>query len=108
MTLNYEPITNTNGVNDIRTRTDAVLAKLDAGTPVTADEIRQMGTDIKTLAADSDHWYSRADYFRESYRLAKGYTDDELNARLVMDEATKPHPAPCRFPASPDCTCPRS
>lgn len=104
MTTSHTPITN--AVNDIRTRTDTVLASLDAGRPVTADDIRQMAADIHTLAADSDHWYAQADGFRESYRLAKGLTDDELNAQVAIDEATRPHPAPCRFPFSPGCDCP--
>jgi hypothetical protein len=108
MTTSHTPITNTNAVNTIRTRATAVLANLDAGRPVTADDIRQMAADIATLAADSDHWYAQADRFRESYRLAKGLTGDELNAQAVIDEATRAHRPPCRFPFSPGCDCPET
>lgn len=86
-------------------------------TPEQISDIRNRLADPKTdapqlreialqLLADSDHWYARADYWRESYRLAKGMSDDELNALIAISEATKRHPRPCQFPDTPDCTCP--
>jgi hypothetical protein len=93
------------GVAKIRERADRLMAKCrQRGTASLAD-IEQLVGELHTLADDSDYWYRKADFFRESYRLAKGLTDDELDARMVIDEATAPHPSPCRWPSSPDCTC---
>lgn len=57
------------------------------------------------LFASSNYWYKCADYWRESYRIAKGLTGDELNARIAMQEVMRLHAQPCRFLNSPDCTC---
>ncbi|WP_331756691.1 hypothetical protein [Streptomyces decoyicus] len=81
---------------------DAYRKRLSA-TDVEPGELREIAL---RLLADNDEWYSRADHWRESYRLAAGMTDDELNARIAIDEATKRHPRPCPFPESPDCSCP--
>lgn len=81
---------------------DAYRKRLSA-TDIEAWELREIAL---RLLADNDEWYRRADYWRESYRLAKGLTDDELNARVAIEEATRMHQRPCRFPASPDCECP--
>lgn len=82
-------------IKDIRNR----LADPKTGAP----QLREIALQ---LLADSDHWYSSADSWRESYRLAKGMSDDELNALIAISEATKMHPRPCQFPDTPDCTCP--
>jgi len=105
MTENLKHFTDTNAVATIRTRTQALLDAMDAGVEPTADQVRQMAADLFALADDSDHWYRQADHWRESYRLAKGLSDDELNADVAIQEALRPHPRPCRFPDSPDCTC---
>lgn len=100
-----QPLQDRNAVQEIWARAEALLAKSRAAGSASLADVEQLVADVNALAADSAYWYMRTDYFRESYRLAKGYTDDELNALLVMDEATKPHRRPCRFPFSPDCTC---
>lgn len=104
MTDDLKYFTDTNAVADIRTRTQALIAKLDAGSDLTTAEVRQMAADVLALADDSDHWYAEADGFRESYRLAKGLSDDELNAQLAIDEAARPHRRPCEFPNTA-CVC---
>jgi hypothetical protein len=97
--------TDTNTVNGIRTRTQALIAKLNSGSTPTTVEVRQMAADLLAVADDSDHWYQQADFFRESYRLTKGLSEDELNAQLAIEEASRPHRRPCRFPNSA-CVCP--
>ena len=89
---------------------DARIAELGAASSsrTAADEqpeAEQLRADLVRVRAERDELYSKADFWRESYRLAKGYTDDELNARVAIDEATRLHRHPCRFPSSPDCTC---
>ncbi|WP_329583715.1 hypothetical protein [Streptomyces sp. NBC_01361] len=105
MTNQSAPLYDTNAVQAIRVRTHELKRRLADGATATAAEVEQLISDALTLADDSDHWYQLADCFRESYRLVAGLSDDELNARIVMDEATKAHPRPCRFPDSPDCIC---
>lgn len=87
--------------------------------PLTTDQLDQFrkrlsAPDISTQEAreialrlldDNDKWYAQADRWRESYRIAAGLTDDELNARMVIEEATRRHPRPCQFPDSPECVC---
>ena len=68
-------------------------------------ETERLRAELDRVRGERDELHSQADFWRESYRLVKGYTDDELNARLAIDEATRPHRPPCRFPSSPDCTC---
>lgn len=80
---------------------DEIRARL-AAPELSVQELREIA---RKLLADSDEWYSKADYWRESYRLAKGLSDDELNAHIVLEEATLRHSRPCRFPDTPDCTC---
>lgn len=93
------------GTKTVRERTEKLLAECRETGTASLAAVEQLAEAVHTLAADSDHWYSRADYWRESYRLAKGLSFDELSALEVMDEATKPHARPCRFPFTPDCTC---
>lgn len=104
MTDQLKHFTDTNAVANIRTRTQALIAKLDGGSDVTTADVRQLAADLFALADDSDHWYRQADYWRESYRLVKGLTDDELNAQVAIEEAARPHRRPCRFPNTA-CVC---
>jgi hypothetical protein len=82
-------------------RVDEIRAALDDPTTTEA-EFREYALQ---LLADSDYWHGRADYWRESYRLVTGQSVEELNAREAVAEATRNHPAPCRWPHSPDCLC---
>jgi hypothetical protein len=68
---------------------------LDAG------ELRQIAL---TLLADNDTLYGEVDSWRESYRIVKGLSDEEINAMTAVDAATKAHPRPCRFPHEA-CLC---
>jgi hypothetical protein len=80
-------------IEAIRTRLKS--PDLDAG------ELREIAL---TLLADNDAQYAEADYWRESYRIAKGLSDDEMNAMLAVRDATEPHPGPCLFPCGA-CLC---
>ena len=73
-----------------------------------AAELAAVRSERDELKQQNDDLYMKADYWREGYRLAKGLSDDELNARVAVDEAMRPHLPPCRFPSSPDCSCGRS
>lgn len=98
------PLYDTNAVQTIRVRTQELKARLADGATPTAVEVEQLIADALVLADDSDHWYQRADYFRESYRIVKGLSDDELNAQMAVEDATRAHPRPCWFPHE-ICVC---
>jgi hypothetical protein len=104
MTRELKYFTDTNAVANIRTRATELLAKLDAGTALTPAETRQLAEDVIAVADDSTHWYTRADSWRESYRLVKGLSDDELNAQEAIEEASRTHDRPCWFPHEA-CVC---
>jgi len=73
---------------------DAIRARLT--TPgLDMDELREIAT---TLLADNDAQYMEADYWRESYRLVKGLSMDEIGAIIAVRDASKSHPRPCNFP----------
>jgi hypothetical protein len=86
------PMTNEQ-IDEIRTR----LASPD----LDANELREIAL---TLLADNDAQYAEADYWRESYRLAKGLSNDEIGAIIAVRDASKSHPRPCRFPHEA-CVC---
>lgn len=86
------PMTN-DQIDALRTR----LASPDLG----ARELREIAL---KLLADNDYWYTDADCWRESYRLVKGLTNDEINAMTAMRDASRIHPRPCNFPHVA-CTC---
>lgn len=79
---------------------DAIRTRLKSP-DLDANELRQIAI---TLLADNDAQYAEADSWRESYRLVKGLTDDEMNAMIAVDDAAKPHPRPCHFPHEA-CLC---
>lgn len=66
-----------------------------------ADELREIAV---TLLADNDAQHNEIERWRESYRIVKGLSDDELNAMIAVDDATKVHPRPCWFPHEA-CLC---
>jgi len=79
---------------------DAIRARL--ATPgLGTDELREIAA---ALLADNDAQYMEADYWRESYRLAKGLSNDEIGAIIAVRDASKAHPRACWFPHEA-CTC---
>lgn len=100
-----QPLEGTGAVQEIRNRAEAQLARCRAAGSASLADVEQLVADIHALADDSNYWYGRADFFRESYRLTKGLSDDELNAQIAVQEAMRPHLPPCQFPNSPDCVC---
>lgn len=79
---------------------DAIRTRL-ASPDLNATELREIAV---TLLADNDAHYTEADYWRESYRLTKGLSNDEIGAIIAVRDASKTHPQPCRFPHEA-CLC---
>lgn len=79
---------------------DALRTRL-ASPGLGAQELREIAL---KLLADNDAQYMEADYWRESYRLAKGLSYDEIGAIIAVRDASKAHPRPCRFPHEA-CLC---
>nr|WSZ21114.1 hypothetical protein OH837_49190 [Streptomyces canus] len=79
---------------------DAIRARI-ASPDTNAQELREIA---QTLLADNNAQYMEADYWRESYRLAKGLTNDEIGAIIAVRDASKAHPRPCWFPHEA-CVC---
>ena len=86
------PMTNEQ-IDEIRTRL--------ASPNLSATELREIA---QTLLADNGAQYMEADYWRESYRLAKGLSYDEIGAIIAVRDAAKAHPRPCWFPHEA-CVC---
>lgn len=86
------PMTN-DEIDDIRARL--------ASPNINAQELREIAL---KLLADNDARYMDADYWRESYRLAKGLSHDEIGAIIAVRDASKVHPRPCNFPHKA-CIC---
>ncbi|WP_200308225.1 hypothetical protein [Streptomyces adelaidensis] len=85
-------------------RLAAIEATIDAGT-ASPDDLRELLAETRRARADADAQYTEADYWRESYRLTKGLSDDEINAMAAARDAVKAHPRPCWFPHEA-CVCP--
>jgi hypothetical protein len=79
---------------------DAIRTRL-ATPDLDTNELRAIAC---TLLADNDAQYAEADRWRESYRIVKGLSDDEMNAMMAAEDATAPHPRPCHFPHE-TCLC---
>jgi hypothetical protein len=79
---------------------DAIRARI-ASPDTNAQELRDIA---QTLLADNNAQYMEADYWRESYRLAKGLTNDEIGAIIAVRDASTAHPRPCWFPHEA-CVC---
>lgn len=79
---------------------DAIRTRLT--TPdLDANELRKIAL---TLLADNDAQHGEVERWRESYRIIKGLSDDELNAMIAVDDAAASHPRPCWFPHEA-CIC---
>jgi len=69
------------------------------------DDLHALLAETRRARMDADKQHAESLGWMESYRLAKGLSDDELNALIAMDDAVKPHRAPCWFPHEA-CDCP--
>ncbi|MEV5703059.1 hypothetical protein AB0L55_36960 [Streptomyces anthocyanicus] len=69
-----------------------------------ADDILKLRTEITRLREEANRQCMEADYWRESYRLAKGLSHDEIGAIIAVRDASKAHPRPCNFPHKA-CIC---
>jgi hypothetical protein len=82
----------------------ASIEEAISGGTASPDDLRELLAETKRARADSDTQYGEADRWRENYRIAKGLSDEEINAMIAVRDATAPHPRPCRFPHEA-CAC---
>lgn len=87
-----------------RDRLTAIETAINSPAGLTPDDARDLLAEALRARADADAQYTEADYWRESYRLVKGLSDDEINAMMAVRDAVKAHPRPCWFPHKP-CLC---
>ncbi|TXS68914.1 hypothetical protein EAO76_26475 [Streptomyces sp. sk2.1] len=87
-----------------RDRLADIEAAINSPTGPAAQDVRDLLAETKRARNNADDQYMEADYWRESYRLAKGLTDDEINAMIAARDASKAHPRPCWFPHEA-CIC---
>lgn len=84
------------------------LATIEAAvnTPAgpSAEDLRELLAETKRARTAEDTQYTEADYWRESYRLVKNLTNDEVGAIIAVRDASRSHPGPCRFPHEA-CVC---
>jgi hypothetical protein len=85
-------------------RLAAIEAAVNGPAGASADDIRALLAEAKRARTDADEQYMEADYWRESYRLAKGLSNDEIGAIIAVRDASKAHPRPCQFPHEA-CLC---
>lgn len=87
-----------------RDRLAELEAAIDSGAALPEADLRELLAETKRAREDSDAQYSEADYWRESYRLVKGLSDDEIGVIIAVRDATRAHPRPCWFPHEA-CIC---
>jgi hypothetical protein len=85
-------------------RLAAIEAAVNSPAGASVDDIRELLAEAKRARTDADDQYTEADYWRESYRLTKGLSNDEIGAIIAVRDASKAHPRPCRFPHEA-CLC---
>jgi hypothetical protein len=85
-------------------RLAAIEAAVNSPDGPSIGDVRALLAEARRARTDADDQCTEADYWRESYRLAKGLTDAEINAMTAARDAAKAHPRPCRFPHEP-CLC---
>ncbi|MEW2434396.1 hypothetical protein AB0952_09470 [Streptomyces caniferus] len=87
--------------------TAARLAALESAVENTGSlpdpQLRELLDELKRARCEADEQYTEADYWRESYRLAKGLSFDEIGAIIAVRDASRAHPRPCRFPHEACC-----
>lgn len=87
-----------------RDRLAELEAAIDSGAALPEADLRELLAETKRAREDCDAQYSEADYWRESYRLVKGLSDDEIGVIIAVRDATRAHPRPCWFPHEA-CIC---
>jgi hypothetical protein len=87
-----------------RDRLAELEAAITSGAALPEADLRELLAETKRAREDSDAQYGEADYWRESYRIVKGLSDDEIGAIIAVRDATRAHPRPCWFPHEA-CTC---
>ncbi|MDK0525033.1 hypothetical protein [Streptomyces sp. ML-6] len=97
-----DPQTTTQPMNAARLAT--IEAAINRPGGLSREDARDLLAEAVRARSDADDQYMEADYWRESYRLAKGLTDDEINAMIAARDASKAHPRPCWFPHEA-CIC---
>lgn len=85
-------------------RLAALEAAINGPAGLSSQDALELLAEAKRARADSDEQYSEADYWRESYRLVKGLSNDEIGAIIAVRDASKVHPRPCWFPHEA-CVC---
>lgn len=88
-------------------RLTAIEAAINSPAGTRIDDLHELLAETKRARADSDTQYAEADYWRESYRLTKGLSDEEINAITAVRDAAQAHARPCWFPHE-TCTCDNS
>lgn len=94
--IDHEPMT--------RDRFAEFETAVASGIMLSPADLAELIAETKRAREDSDAQYSEADYWRESYRLLKGLSNDEIGAIIAVRDASKAHPRPCDFPHE-TCIC---
>lgn len=77
---------------------------VDRGGDLSAGQLRELLGELKRARQDADDQYMEADFWRESYRLAKDLSHNEIGAIIGVRDAFRVHPRPCNFPHKA-CRC---
>ena len=85
-------------------RLAAIEAAINSPAGLTTEDARELLAEAKRARTDSGEQYMEADYWRESYRLAKGLSVSQIGAIIAVRDASKSHPRPCWFPHEA-CVC---
>lgn len=85
-------------------RLAALETAINSPAALSSRDARELLAEAKRARTDADKQYTDADYWRESYRLAKGMSNEEIGAIIAARDASRAHPRPCRFPHEA-CLC---
>lgn len=99
-----QPVKDQPGEPMTRDSLAAIEAAITSPAGPSASDLRALLAEAERARADADDQYAEADYWRESYRLTKGLSDDEINAIAAVRDASRCHPRPCEFPHEA-CLC---
>ena len=85
-------------------RLAAIEKAINSPSGPTAQDMQDLLAEAKRARTEADDQYMEADYWRESYRLAKNLSSEEIGAIIAVRDASKVHPRPCGFPHKA-CVC---